>query len=126
MTSLRWRYAWRQLWLNKTRSLLVILSIAVGVFAFAIIWGAAITLRREVPANFEAIHPASAILHTTFFDDAMVEAIDHMPEVAVAEGRQKALVRYRDAEGEWHDMELFSLADFENNKVNIVRPYRGA
>ena len=126
MTSLRWRYAWRQLWLNKTRSLLVILSIAVGVFAFAIIWGAASMLRRELPANYEAIRPASAILHTAFFHDAMVEAIDRMPEVAVAEGRQKTLVRYLDAEGEWHDMEVFSLADFEDNRVDMVLPYQGA
>ena len=126
MTRLRWSYAWRQLWLNKTRSLLVILSIAVGVFAFAIIWGAASTLRRELPANYEAIHPASAILHTSLFQDSMVEAIDRMPEVAVAEGRQKSVVRYLDAQGEWHDMELFSLADFENNRVDIVQPYSGA
>lgn len=126
MTSLRWRYAWRQLWLNKIRSMLVILSIAVGVFAFAMIWGAASTLRRELPANYEAIHPASAVLHTSNFGDAMVDAVDRMPEVAVAEGRQKTLVRYVDGDGEWHDMELFSLDDYEDNRVNMVQPARGA
>lgn len=126
MTSLRWRYAWRQLWLNKTRSILVVLSIAVGVFAFATIWGAASSLRQELPANYRAIHPASAVLHTTLFHDAMVDAIEGMPDVAVAEGRQKALVRYLDADGEWHDMELFSLGDFEESRVNMVRSVQGA
>ncbi len=52
----------------------------------------------------------------------MVDAVDRMPEVARAEGRQKALVRYLDDAGEWHDMELFSLADFEDNRVDMVQP----
>ncbi len=125
MTSLRWRYAWRQLWLNKTRTLLVILSIAIGVFAFALIYGGASTLRRELPIHYEAINPASAILHSSLFDDDMVDSVDRMSEIAVAEGRLKVTVRYQDPDGEWHDMELYSLDDYAHNTVDMVLPFVG-
>ena len=35
---IRWRKVFRDLWGNKTRTLLVVLSIAVGVFAFVFFW----------------------------------------------------------------------------------------
>ena len=127
MTSLRWRYAWRQLWLNKTRSVLVILSIAVGVFAFAMIWGAASTLRRELPANYEAIRPAErhpayrASFRTTWW--MRLTACRRWPWPKA--GRRRLFAIWT-MQGEWHDMELFSLADFEDNRVDMVRPVRGA
>ncbi|MFN2201729.1 MAG: FtsX-like permease family protein [Caldilineaceae bacterium] len=126
MKNLPWLYAWRQLRLSKTRSLLVVLSIAIGIFAFAAIWGAASVLRRELPVRFQAIHPASAILHTSLFQDGMVDAVDRMSAVAAAEARLKAKVRYLDAADEWHDMELFALGDYLENRVDMVRPWEGA
>ena len=87
LLSLRWRYALRDLWRNKSRTLLVILSIAVGIFAFGLIAGTAGTLSTELPANYQAIQPASATLHAAPFNEKMVESIRRMPQVALAEGR---------------------------------------
>ena len=39
MLSPRWRKVLRDLWINKTRTLLVVLSIAVGVFDVGMIAG---------------------------------------------------------------------------------------
>jgi putative ABC transport system permease protein len=125
VTGLRWRYAWRDLWLNKARTLLVILSIAVGLFAFGIIAGAANTLRVQLPVNYQAVHPAGATLHTAFFDDDEVDAIERMPEVAGAEGRHKAVVRFQLPSGAWHDLELFALDDYTDSQINIIRPWQG-
>lgn len=124
--SLRWRYAWRHLWQHKGRSALVVLSIAVGVFAFALISGAVTTLRKDLYANYQLIFPASARLHTTPFDETMVEAIRRMPDVATAEGRRRELVRFQDASGEWKDMQLIALDDYADSRVDVVRPNSGA
>ncbi|MCB0088039.1 MAG: hypothetical protein KDE54_09015, partial [Caldilineaceae bacterium] len=56
----RWRKIWRELWLYRARTLLVILSIAVGVFAVGMIAGAWEILQREMSAAYAAVHPASA------------------------------------------------------------------
>ena len=85
--SLRWRYAWRDLWHHKTRTLLVVISIAVGVFAFGSILGTMATLNRDLPVKYAEVAPASAILHTSPFDEAMADAIRRMPTVAQAEAR---------------------------------------
>ena len=87
ITHLRWRYVWRGIWLYRSRTLLIILSSAIGIFAFGLIIGAAITLRTELSTRYQEVNPASATLHASNFDLPTVDAIRRMPEVAVAEGR---------------------------------------
>ena len=126
MVGLQWRYAWRDGWLHKTRALLVILSIAVGVFAFGAILGAVTILQRELPIQYQAIEPASAILHAMPFDEAMVDAVRRMPTVASAEGRFRTVVRYLQGGKEWHDLELLAVEDYANRTINIIDPFQGS
>ncbi|KAA3657214.1 MAG: ABC transporter permease [Chloroflexi bacterium] len=123
--ALRWRKAWRDLWMHKSRTLLVVLSIAIGIFAFGLIAGAQYTLITEFPISHQKINPASGIIHAALFDEAMVDAVRRMPEVAVAEGRFNTTVRYLDGDGEWHDLELFALEDYAVSEVNLIRPFSG-
>ncbi len=123
---LRWRKAWRDLWLNKSRTLLVVLSIAVGIFAFGLIAGAEYTLITEFPVSYKKINPASGTIHAALFDEGVVDAVRRMPEVAVAEGRLNTTVRYLDADGEWHDLQLIALEDYVASDVNLIRPFSGA
>ncbi|MCB0062180.1 MAG: FtsX-like permease family protein [Caldilineaceae bacterium] len=124
--SLRWRYAWRDLWHHKTRTLLVVISIAVGVFAFGSILGTMATLNRDLPVKYAEVAPASAILHTSPFDEAMADAIRRMPTVAQAEARFLLRARYLQDNGEWHDLELLLLEDYATNAISIVKPYVGS
>lgn len=125
MSRLRLSLAWSNLWSQKIRTLAVILSIAVGVFAFGIIGGAANTLLTELPVEYLAVQPASAVLHTSPVNDATVDAIARMPEVAVAEGRRSARIRYQQPDGRWQDMQLLALDDYVDQTVDIVRPWTG-
>lgn len=126
MFGLRWRYAWRDLWFHKTRTLLVVLSIAVGIFAFGSILGTIATLNRDLPLHYQAIAPASAILHSTPFDQAMVDAIQRMPAVASGEGRFQLTARYLQGGSEWHDLTLLALEDYTTNAINIINPFVGS
>ena len=122
----RWRFVVRDLWFHKTRTLLVILSIAVGIFAFGLIAGARNSLGTELTANYLAIKPASATLHSALFDHKMIDSIQRMPTVAVAQGRRSVTVRFWKNDAEWHDMQLVVLEDYADNRVDIIRPYGGA
>ncbi|HXF61257.1 MAG TPA: FtsX-like permease family protein [Caldilineaceae bacterium] len=125
ITHLRWRYIGRTLWLYRARAMLIVLSVAVGLFAFGLIAGAGYMLRTELPARYQEVNPASAVLHTSPFDTETVEAIRRMPEVAAAEGRTVAMLQYQHASGEWRDLQVFALQDYTSSQVNMVRPYRG-
>jgi putative ABC transport system permease protein len=126
MSNLRWRYVWRGIWLYRSRTILIILSSAIGIFAFGLIIGAAVTLRTELPARYREVNPASAVLHVNGFDLSTVDSIRRMPEVAVAEGRTTVVIQYRNQAGEWHDIQFFALEDYTNNHVNMVHPWQGA
>ncbi len=126
MNSLRWRFAWRDLWLHKGRTLAVILSIAVGVFTFGAILGAFNTLRTDMRISFLAIDPAHAVLHLSPFDTEQAEAVARMPEIAAAEGRSVTVVRFLKGGQEWHDLQLIALDSYGENQVDRILPESGA
>ena len=64
MLSPRWRKVVRDLWNNKSRTVLVVISIAVGVFAVGLIAGTQAILSTDMPAAYAAVNPASAIVFT--------------------------------------------------------------
>ena len=97
MTSTRWRKVLRDLWGNKTRTLLVVLSIAVGVFAIGMVSGAQVLLSRGLTENYLATNPPSAALFTDRFDDDQVQVVRKMQGVGEAEGAHRLAVRVQAA-----------------------------
>ncbi len=123
----RFAKLWRDLTLRRTRTILVVVSIAVGVFGLGVITGTRQILDRELAAGFAAINPASATFTTIEpFGNDFVESIESMREVGVAEGRSSVLVRVETEPGVWRDVQLNVIPDFENIKTDRVSPDAGA
>ena len=97
MLSPRWRKVLRDLWSNTTRTLLVVLSIAVGVFAIGMVGGSRVILIRDLTDTWMAVNPASATLSTEAFGDALVQVVRKMPGVGAAEARRTISVRVGDS-----------------------------
>lgn len=121
----RWRKILRDLWDNKTRTLLVVLSVAVGVFAIGMILTTRIVLSDDLRAAYLRTNPASAILYTEAFDEELVQAARHSRGVAEAEGRRSVGVQLRVAAGQWRTLRLTALDDFEGHRLNRIRPVGG-
>ena len=80
----------QDIWLYKTRTLLVVLTIAIGVFAVGTIARTWLLLSRELATNYLAINPTSTVLTVErVVGDDIISAIQNMPEVAHAEGRYR-------------------------------------
>jgi len=126
MGSPRWRKVLRDIWGSKTRTILVVLSIAVGVFAVGMIAGSQAILSRDLKDGYMAVNPAHASLATEAFDDDLVQVIRGMPEVADAEGRRSVRMRVRIGPDEWRSLELFAIPDYEDVRINKVFPEQGA
>ena len=98
--SVRWRKVWRDLFEHRIRSVLVVVSIAVGVTAVGTIAGANALLEANLRDGYAATQPSSASLFTTVpFDKDLVETVRRMPGVADAEGRRSATARHGDRPG---------------------------
>ena len=126
MPSVRWRKVVRDLAVAPTRTALVVLSIAVGVFAVGTIAGANALLQSGLHDAYLASRPASATLSTSPFGDDLVEAVRGMPGIADAEPRRVITVRLRTGPETYRELQLTAITDFEDQRLDLVTPEAGA
>lgn len=122
----RWRKILRDVVSNRTRTILVVVSIAIGVFAFGTILAGLIVTQRELRSAYLQTNPASGTITTTAFDDDLVTAVAHAPHVVAAQGRRAVAARIQLGPAQWQDTVLYLLPNDGVMDVNIVRPERGA
>ena len=121
----RWSKVLADLWDNKTRTLLVVLSIAVGVFAIGTIANAFTILAEDMDASYASVNPANITIITEPFDEDFLSSVQGMPGVLDAEGRHHLNV------GVIHDgkaadnMELVAIKDFVASQINLLEPKEG-
>lgn len=124
MFSPRWRKVLRDIWGNKRRTFLVVLSIAVGVFAVGTVAQMQVIVSKDMVESYEAANPASATIYTDQpFDDDLVEVVRRMPEVAEAEGRRSIIVRFQHPQDDtWYPLRLYAVPDYKDMRINIIQP----
>ena len=104
MLSVRWGKVLRDLWMNKTRTVLVVLSIAVGVFAFGMIATCEAVFNREMTVSYLAINPPSFHIYCDLFDDELVNVVERVPGVSQAEGRSSYTLPVAVGDDEWRSL----------------------
>lgn len=124
----RWRKVASDLVAHKTRTALVVLSIAVGVFAVAIVLGGRGVLLREFGVDYAASVAPSAEFRTSGFDPALVRRVRARADVRGAEGRATLSVRFSresmpgSSTAGWGSLDIVGLPSFDSVSVSrIVR-----
>jgi len=126
MLNPRWRKVLRDLWGNKTRTVLVVLSIAVGVFAVGMIVSTQIMLSNDLSASYAVTNPASAELYPAAFDEELVQVVRRMEGVREAEGRRSVSVRLKVGPDEWRTLRLDAIHDYDDMRIHKLAPVSGA
>lgn len=118
----RYRKIVRDLWNYKSRTLLVVLSIAVGVFAVGTVAYMYFIISDDLVASYETAHPAHVLIQTAEgFDAEFIAALRRMPEVAEIEGWRSLMVKFKhDREGDWHTMQIFAIPESDPIRVNRI------
>lgn len=91
----RWRKVVRDLATHRVRTLLVVLSIAVGIFAILVVMGGRGILLETFERNLPKSNPSAAVLHTSDFGPPLVDRVLRAEGVRDAEGRRAVDLRYR-------------------------------
>lgn len=125
MLAPRWRKVLGDLVSNKTRTILVVLSIAIGVFAIGMVSGGRAILMRDLNGDWNAVNPASASIVVEDVDEALVQVIRRMPGVADAQATRSLSVRAQSASGEWKDLQLQVIAKPEDLRMYVPTPLSG-
>jgi putative ABC transport system permease protein len=115
----------KDIWKNKARAVLVTLSIAVGVFAIGMTTNAGIIIRRDLNEPYGATNPASTTLYISPFEEELARAVEQMQEVREAEPKRLEIVQVYLGDGEWMDLELNALPDYDNVRINQFTPEFG-
>jgi putative ABC transport system permease protein len=122
MLGTRWYKVISDLWSHRTRTLIVALAVAVGVYAVGTVLAAQTLLLREYGRDRDSTLMASAILTTNPFDDEFARRVGEMPGVEAAEGRASLSARVVLGPDAWRNIDLMSVADFANMQVDSF-PY---
>ncbi len=125
MLAPRWRKVLGDLWSNKTRTALVVLSIAIGVFAIGMVTGGREILIRDLNGDWNATNPASASIIAENIDEDLVQTIRRMPGVAEAQASQSVSLRAQTPTGEWKDLQLLVVKDVEDLRMYVPTPLSG-
>ena len=121
----RWRKVLRDLWGNKIRTFLVVLSIAVGVFAIGMINGTQTLLDEDLSIAYNSTKPASAQLFVSGFDADLIHTVRRMDEVADADARRTFDVQLQVGPDEWRTMNIIVFSDPEDVRTHLVDPWEG-
>jgi putative ABC transport system permease protein len=126
MVGPRWRKLLGDLWSYKTRTVVVVLSIAVGVFAVGMITSTQVILRRDLAASYNAINPPATIMGISSFGDDLAETIARMPQIDEAEGRSGVSVRLSVGADTWRTLNMQAIPNYDDIRVNNITPEQGA
>lgn len=120
----RWRKVFSDLWDDKTRTGLVVASIAAGVFAIGMIITAYVILAQDINRSYASVDPPNIIVSTDPFNIDLLRAVARMPGVRQVEGRFMVEVRARKAGGSWEGLTLVGLPD-DGTAINHLVPIEG-
>ncbi|NOH02391.1 MAG: hypothetical protein HND47_10800 [Chloroflexi bacterium] len=127
MLKARWFKVINDLFGNKTRTLLIVLSMSVGLFALGIILSARTILSEGLAESFAEINPSSGTVRTIeLFDEDFLESVRSMKEIQDADARRNISARVQTKSGEWKNLTIFVVADYDNIRVNRVASESGA
>jgi putative ABC transport system permease protein len=119
--SIIWRKVWRDLWDNKLRTFLVVLSTAVGVFAWGLVFGLSDVMRTRMTESHRASLFPHIIFYTGAFDQDVVEAIQRESGVADAESEDGTFLRWKfEGEKDWRDGYVLARDDYEAQRMNLL------
>lgn len=122
----RWRKIFHDLWDNKARTLLVVLSIAVGVFSIGVIAGAYRIISRDLGISYAANNPANVEFRMADFEEDIRSSIRNANGVKQVEVRRVMNFRVRTEDNpQWITIDLVGFESFSENKVNLLIPVDG-
>jgi putative ABC transport system permease protein len=123
--SSRWKKVWADLWGNKARTFLTILTIMVGTFAVGINGNLSQYMLESMEEDFLSARPSEAQVYAYPLDDDMVELARRVPGVDAVEGRSSLNAIVVRTDNQKITIQFSSLKDPGKLTVNLLKPIAG-
>ena len=120
MIAPRWRKVLNDLWSNKVRTLLVVLSIGVGVFAVGMVGMSFNVILNDMQANYEQANPHAAEIYCDTFTDDILGSIKRVPGIGEAEGRSSLYERVITEDDEMIGIQFDSIPPIDEITIDTM------
>jgi putative ABC transport system permease protein len=108
----------RDLLVNKSRSTLVILAVAVGVAAFGLMITGRVVLEENLRDGYAGTQPAHTILSLSPFDKGLLKHVQTLDYVRFVNARRTDQARILSGPDTWLSLEIDTLPDFNSALIN--------
>ncbi len=116
----RWYKVFSDLWGNKPRSILVVASIAVGLFAIGIIATMYLVLMEDMSSGYAVVNPANIQMTLGPFDEDLVERVEKVAGVGQVEAVRAGGFRLEASPGEWINIDIKGIKDPAEMEINRI------
>ena len=116
----------RDLLVNKSRSLLVILAVAVGVAAFGLMITGRVVLEENLRDGYAETQPAHTILSLSPFDKRLLKHIQALDYILFVDARRVDQARVLSSADTWLSFQIDTLSDFNSALTNKLIVEEGA
>ena len=121
----RWKKVWADFWGNKTRTILTIVTIMVGVFAVGFNSNLKYYMNDSMEGDYQSANPSEATVYASPMDDDTVKEARQIPGVNAVEGRSSASGNVILPQGKPVAIQFTSLKDPEALTLNQLKPLLG-
>ena len=121
----RWRKVFADLWGNITRTILVVASIATGLFALGLIVGGQYIVGEDMRSSYSGVNPANILVQTEPFDQELAESIARIAGVHDVEGWRSASVRIHVSEDVFKSVTVKTTNDLGASQINQLELLSG-
>ena len=111
---------WRDLWRNKGRTIIVILSIAVGVMAVGMVTSMNKLVIDQMAQSHIDSNPSHGLIYVAgIVNEDTIRSLANIPGVKEIEGFSEADIRWKTSlDAEWEDGHIVSYSDFEHQQFD--------
>jgi putative ABC transport system permease protein len=125
MISSRWKKVWADFWGNKSRTILTIITIAVGTFAVGFTSNLGQYMSESMESDFLSANPSEAEIYAYPLNDDSVKIAREMPGVNAVEGRSTTSANLIDANGKKIFIQFTAVDNPLDLTVNTLKPAEG-
>ncbi|MEW5871526.1 MAG: ABC transporter permease [Chloroflexota bacterium] len=128
----RWRKVLTDLWINRLRSLLVVASITIGLFAIGTIYTIFLVVSADTRAGYFAANPPNIYVRASLFDEDLVKRVERLQGVRQAQGFRALSLRVKTGEGqvgtsgEWSTINIEALPNPGKRQIGLLGLEQGA
>ena len=123
--SSRWKKIWADFWGNKSRTVLTIITIAVGVLAVGFNTSLGLYMAESMDGDYLSASPSEATVYAGPLDDDMVKLAREVPGVEAVEGRRSASAKVVRTDDKKVNIQFTAIEDTALATLNQLKPTLG-